>query len=209
MRNVRQSNMNYRISILLAACFCGGCFSSYDGAPHAPAIAVSAITDFNGVYSNQSIDDEMVGENRGLGLFGHILFDVRPYPFKAADSVRIIALGKTLAVDALKDGQVVTSHILQQERDFKLSSKGITLRDERENGSDSNHGIPVYKLAHFEKYVRLADDGSLIIEERGSGMVFLWYVVPLHLGRVIETAFRQTQRLPNKAPDDGKRFQEP
>ena len=195
--------MNYRISILLAVCFCGGCFSSHEGAPHPPAIAVSAITDFNGVYSNQSIDDEKAGENRRLGLFRRITFDVRTVPFEAddADNVRIIASGETLTVYALKDGHIVTSHILQQERDFKLSPKGITLRDERENGSDSNHGIPAYKLAHYEMYLRLADDGSLIIEQRDSGMFFFWYVVPVHLARVTEIAFRRMQQLPNKAPE--------
>jgi hypothetical protein len=192
--------MTYRISILLAAvCFCGGCFSRHEGAPHPPVIAVSAITDFNGVFSNQSIGDEMVGENRRLELFGHILFNVMPHPFAAADSarvadsVRIFASGKTFTVYALKDGHIVTSHILQQERDFKLSPKGITLRDERENGSDSLHGLPLYHLSHHETYLRLADDGSLIIEERGSGMLFLWYVVPVHLSGVTETAFRRIQ----------------
>jgi hypothetical protein len=188
--------MNYRISILLAAvCFCGGCFSSHEGAPHPPAIAVSAITDFNGVYSNQSIDDEKAGENSRFGLFRRITFDVRTVPFEAADadSVRIIASGETLTVYALKDGHIVTSYILQQEMDFKLSPKGITLRDERENGSDSLHGLPLYHLSHREKYMRLADDGSLIFEERGSGMFFVWYVVPVHLSRVIETAFRRIQ----------------
>lgn len=200
MLDVRQSNMNYRISILLAAvCFCGGCFSKHEGAPHPPAIAVSAITDFNGVYSNQSTDTEMVDRYRRLGLFERILFDVRPHPFDAADSariadsVRIIASGETLTVYALKDGHIVTSHILQQERDFELSPKGITLRDERENGSDSLHGLPLYHLSHHETYMRLADDRSLIFEERGSGMFFVWYVVPIHLSRVTETAFRRIQ----------------
>lgn len=207
--------MNYRISILLAACFCGGCFSSHEGASHAPAIAVNAIADFNGVYSNQRIDAEMVGENRSLGLFEHILFYVRPHPFdvadkaRIADSVRIIALDKTLAVDALKDGRVVAAYTLQQERDFKLSSKGITLRDEREKSSDSFHGLPLYQFSHRENYMRLADDGSLIFEQRGSGMFFVWYVVPVHLSRVTETSFRRIQRLPNKAPEDGERFQKP
>ena len=91
--------MTYRISILLAAvCFCGGCFSSHEGAPHPPAIAVSAVTDFNGVYSNQSIDAEMVGRYRRLGLFERILFDVRPHPFDAADSASKHNEGSGLAI---------------------------------------------------------------------------------------------------------------
>lgn len=198
---VRQSKMSYRTSILLAVCFCGGCFSLDESAPHAPAIAVSASTDFNGVYSNQSIYDEKTGGNRRLGLFGHILFDVRFDLFKDADSVRMTASGTALTIEALKDGHVMGSNILQQDRDFTLSPKGITLRDKRENGSDSNHGIPAYMLAHYEKYLRLADDGSLIIEQRDSGMFFFWYVVPVHLARVTETAFRRMQQLPNKAPE--------
>src|SRR5260221_6942161 len=106
--------MKYRRCVLLAACFCSGCVFSHDSTDHAPPIAVRMITEYNGVYSNRD-------GNHLLGLFGHIFSAAKFRVVDSADSVRIVASGKTLKIDAVKDGQVIASNILQQENGFIFS----------------------------------------------------------------------------------------
>ena len=163
--------------------------------PHAPFIKTGNLADYEAIYSNQSTDSEESGK-RGLGLYNHIFFGTREINSDFVDSAKITLTGQTLKIEAVKKNEIVAVDGLRQNEDFVLTSQGLKIKDEREHGQTRNHNIPYYFWEHSKKFLRLCDDGSLVVEERYSVFTLTYYVIPTRVTGVTETVYRRISKLP-------------